>query len=236
MTDQLTVFRGRDFTVSPGLVVRQPTIGEIEEYGEKKYFSIVRTLTATPADRKVEIWDSLHIYWDEVGEFELFLSSFGSMQKENVSILLPDLDLSSFQRKVNPSTKEFALVNADSVVIDSATYGVLMDYLRNVHQITKNKETGFDDFTKDCMIEDDRYDMQAAIKKPFDSIILPFASYLALEVGFSSVWDIPIGAFFYEMARAQKVKNYENLMHGIYSGCVDMKKINKEDLNWLGNL
>ena len=61
MIESLRVFRGRDYVINDGIRIRQPNIGEIEEYGEKKYFSLIRGLTATPADRKVEIWDSLHV-------------------------------------------------------------------------------------------------------------------------------------------------------------------------------
>lgn len=216
--------------------MRQPTIGEIEEYGEKEYFGIIKMLTSTPADRKVDIWDSLHIYWDQMDEFELFISVFLSLCSQNMSILMPSVDFSSFRTVVNPNTKEFMLINQDKVKIDRAIFTLLTNYLRDVHQMKKNRETGYDDFTKDCMIEDDRYDMQVAVKKPFQSIILPFASYLSLKIGFHGIWDVPIGAFFYDMMRDQKIRNYENLTRGIYSGCVDIKKINKNDLDLMGDL
>lgn len=236
MTDSLRVFRGRDYVINDRLRISQPTIGRIEEYGEKEYFSVVRNLTASPADRKVEIWDSLHVYWDVVDEFELFVSTFGIFQNIDMSILFPDVDFSSFASKFNPNTKEMALINKDGVCIDRAIYTLITDYLRSVHQLKKNRETGYNDITKDCMIEDDRLDYELATKKPYTSIILPFASCLALEQGFFSIWDIPISAFFYLMMRSQKIKNSENLMRGIYSGCVDIKKINKEELNWMGDI
>ena len=68
MGDELAVFRGVPFQVSPGITVRQPTLEEICAYGEEKYFSLVRALCATPADRKVEIWDAMHVYWEKVNE------------------------------------------------------------------------------------------------------------------------------------------------------------------------
>ena len=236
MIESLRVFRGRDYVINDGIRIRQPNIGEIEEYGEKKYFSLIRGLTATPADRKVEIWDSLHVYWDTVDEYELFASTFGIFQNEDMSILFPGLDFTSFSRVINPKTREVALINKDGVCIDRAIYTLIVDYLRRVHQLKKNRETGYNDITKDCMIEDDRLDYQLAQNKPFMSAILPFASYLALGQRFSDIWEIPVGAFFFVLIRSQKVKNFENLMHGVYSGCVDIKKVNKEDLNWLGEV
>lgn len=235
MTD-LSVFRGRDYRINDGIRIRQPTIGEIEEFGEQKYFSIVKLITSTPADRKVEIWDSLHVYWEEVGEYDLFVSMFGAFSNLDMSIILPELDFTTFRTLINPNTKELALMNEDGVKIDRAIFTLITNYIRSVHQLKKNLEKGYDNFTRDMMIEDDRYDYEKAANKPFKSIILPFASYLAIRQNFAALWDIPIGTFLYEMMREQKVKEYDNLMRGIYSGCVDIKKINKSDLNWIGDI
>lgn len=233
MTNQLSVFRGRDYVINEKITVRQPTVGEVEEYGERDYFSLVKMLTSTPADRKVDIWDSLHTYWEKIDEFELFVSTFKVFQTVDTSILLPNLDFKSFGIMMNPNTKEMMLVNQNGVKIDRAIYTLLTDYLRSVHQFKKNRETGYDDFARDLMIDEDRYERAKAANKPFQSVLLPFASYLSVRNGFSSVWEIPIGAFLHQMQGEQKLKNYENLMHGIYSGCVDIKKINKSDLTWL---
>lgn len=236
MIDQLCVFRGRDYVINSGITIRQPTIGEIEEFGEQKYFSTVKLITSTPADRKVEIWDSMHVYWEEVGEYDLFISMFGVFAAMDMSIIIPNLDFTSFKTIINPNTNDLALINKDGVKIDRAIFTLITDYIRSVHHLKKNREKGFDDFARDMMIEDDRYDNQSAANKPFKSVILPFASYLAIRQCFSALWDIPIGAFLYEMMRENKVKEYDNLMRGIYSGCVDIKKINKSELNWMGDL
>lgn len=231
--DQLQVFRGRDYIINDRIRIRQPTISEIADYGEQKYFSVIRTITSTPADRKVEIWDAMHTYWDQIDEFELFVSMLGTFRRMDMSIVLPDIDFDSFRTLVNPNTKDFVLVNSDGVKIDRSIYTILTNELRSIHQLKKNTEIGYDNIAKDCMIEDDRYDYESAANKPFKSIILPFLSYLAVRNGFSEVWNVPIGAFFYEMKGEQKVKSYDNVMHGIYSGCVDIKKINKDELSWI---
>lgn len=231
--DQLQIFRGDDCVINDKIRIRQPTILEITKYGEQKYFSIVKNLTSTPADHKASIWDTLHVYWDQVDEYDLFLSMFGLYCKMDMSIILPEIDFDSFRDVVDPVSKCHALVNKDGVKIDRAIYTILTDDLREIHQLKKNIETGYDTITKDCMIEDERYDMQSLAKTPYKSVILPFASYLAVKHGFSEVWDVPIGAFFCEMQSEHKSRNYDNIMHGIYSGCVDVKKINKKELSWI---
>lgn len=240
MIDKLKSFRGREYQLNSKITIRQPTLDEICEYGEQKYFAMMKLLCSTPADRKVEIWDALHIYWDKMDEFELFFSTVSTLGKMNLSIVIPDIDFSTFQAAFNPDLHEFVLRNQDGVVIDRAIHCLLTDFIRQVHRFKKNVDVGYDNYTKDIMIEDDRDEMAALAKKPFESFMLPLISSMTncsdFKYRFDDVWTLPIGAFMDSVERIQKYHNYEHMMHGIYSGCVDMKKINKKDLNWMGEL
>ena len=44
--DDIKVYRGSDIPIGNGIVVKQPTINEIIDFGERKYFSAVRNITA----------------------------------------------------------------------------------------------------------------------------------------------------------------------------------------------
>ena len=70
MIDTLKAYRRRDYVLNSKITIRNPSLDEIEDYGEQRYFSLVKTVCATPADRKVDIWDSLHIYWDKMDEYK----------------------------------------------------------------------------------------------------------------------------------------------------------------------
>lgn len=240
MIDRLKMFRGEDYPLNSQITIRQPTLDEICNYGERKYFGLVRTVCSTPADRKVEIWDSLHIFWDTMDEFELFLSLFKTLQAVDTSILFGDLDFASFEPIVKPDLKEYALMNKDKVVIDRAVHALITDYLRQIHRLKKNTDVGFDTFTKEVMIEDDREEMLRQMNKPFDSLLEPIISSLTncpeFKYRWDDVWTLPIGVFMDSVERVQKHKGYAFMMHGIYNGCVDIKKINKRDLNWMGEL
>jgi hypothetical protein len=109
-----------------------------------------------------------------------------------------------------------------------------------MHQFQKNMDVGYDDYTKEIMIEDDKEEQEQWAKKPFQSVLYPMISALTncpeFKYRFDDVWTLPIGAFMDCVARIQKHKNYNYMMQGIYSGCVDVKKINKKELNWMGEL
>lgn len=226
--------------INSKIYVRQPTLGEIEEYGEQKYFGLVRALCATPADRKVEIWDALHVYWDTVDGYKLFISAFSGLKDTDMSMIFGELDTKTFRISMDGTMQDMALVNADGVVIDKAIYALITDSLRDMHKIRKNEDIGFDKYTKDAMIEDERDENEKAARKPFESILLPLVSSLTncadFKYRWDDVWDLPVGVFLDSAARITKHENFTSLIRGIYSGNVDVKKISKKELNWMGSL
>ena len=240
MIDRLKSFRGKEYRLNSKITIRQPTLDEICEYGEQKYFAMMKLLCSTPADRKVEIWDALHIYWDKMDEFELFYSTISMLSGMDLSIVLPGVDFTTFQVVFNRDSEEPVFCNHDGVVIDRAIHFLMTDYIRQVHCFRKNVDVGYDDYTKDIMIEDDRDEQAAHANKPFETVLLPMISALTncadFKYRFDDVWTLPIGVFMDSVKRIQKYSNYEHMMHGIYSGCVDIKKLNKRDLNWMGEL
>ncbi len=77
MIDQLKVFRGEGYQINQKIKIRQPTLEEIVDFfGEQRYFGLVRTICSTPADRKVEIWDKLHLFLGEYGRIRPFYIPF----------------------------------------------------------------------------------------------------------------------------------------------------------------
>lgn len=71
--DELKIYRGADIQITPKITITQPTLGQIEQFGEKKYFSAVHTLTAVGADLKWQLWDMAQIDYTKVEDYELFI-------------------------------------------------------------------------------------------------------------------------------------------------------------------
>ena len=240
MIDQLKLFRGEGYKINDKILIRQPTLEEIVDFGEQRYFGLVRTICSTPADRKVEIWDKLHVFWEKIDEYDLFISLFQTLQKSEVSILFGDMDFTTFKLGTQTGLPDLVLKNKDQVVIDRAIHKLMTDYLRQIHKLKKNVDTGFNDATRKIMIEDDRDEMALQMQKPFQSLLLPLISSLTncpeFKYRWDDVWTLPIGVFMDSVERVQKHKSYNYVMPGIYSGCVDMKKLDKKELHWMGDL
>ena len=240
MIDQLKLFRGEGYKINDKILIRQPTLEEIVDFGEQRYFGLVRTICSTPADRKVEIWDKLHVFWEKIDEYDLFISLFQTLQKSEASILFGDMDFTTFKLGTQTGLPDLVLKNKDQVVIDRAIHKLMTDYLRQIHKLKKNVDTGFNDATRKIMIEDDRDEMALQMQKPFQSLLLPLISSLTncpeFKYRWDDVWTLPIGVFMDSVERVQKHKSYNFVMQGIYSGWVDMKKLDKKELHWMGDL
>lgn len=72
--DELQIYRGRDIRITPKITITVPTIGEIEEFGERRYFSAVQTLTSVGADLKWQLWDFYNIDYTKIDDYDLFLT------------------------------------------------------------------------------------------------------------------------------------------------------------------
>lgn len=70
--DDLKIYRGNDIRITDKIIVTQPTIDQIIEFGEKRYFQTVHQLTGVGADFKWQLWDYFGIDYTQIDDFELF--------------------------------------------------------------------------------------------------------------------------------------------------------------------
>lgn len=71
--DELKIYRGEDIHITPKITVTQPTIGQIADFGERRYFSAVHTLCAVGADLKWQLNDYMGIDYTKIEDYDLFV-------------------------------------------------------------------------------------------------------------------------------------------------------------------
>jgi len=238
--DELRLFRGNPFVINDHLSIRHPTLGEICDYGEREYYSLVSLIVSTPSDLKVQLFDS-GIDYESISEFDLFLSLYPMFSIEKTGILFGDFDFKKLSHAINLDTQEIILKDRENgFVFDKAIYEMMVTYLRKLHGLKKNTEVAGNEITKKIMIEEARRAMERNAKKSFSSFLLPMASALTntseFKFSYRDVWDVPIYVFMDSIKRIQKIKHYNFTMSGVYSGNVDIKKIPKKDLDWMGEV
>ena len=84
--DELKIYRGSDIYITDKIIVTQPTIGKIEEFGEQKYFSGVCTLTSVGVDMIYQLTE-LGIDFTKISDYELFIKVISQMVSSKKNIL-----------------------------------------------------------------------------------------------------------------------------------------------------
>ena len=233
--DPLKLYFGEPFVVNQYITIFQPTIGDIIEYGEKEYYSMVQTLTAIPSDMKSQLWD-MQLDWNKISDFQLFTMLAKSFSQKQTAIILGDLDLQRMTPVENLQNGEIVLKDPlTGAIIDELAYMTMSAYLCKLHNITKKVEKAGNKFTKQVLIDEDRQKKEYNAKQPYKSFLMPLVSSIKVRQGYTREYIKNMGLyeFFDDVNRAQILVNTDALLSGAYSGMMDTSKIKKSEFNWM---
>lgn len=71
--DELELYAGCDVKITDKIIVTQPSLLQIREFGERRYFSAVQTLTSVGADLKWQLMDYYKIDYTTIEDYDLFI-------------------------------------------------------------------------------------------------------------------------------------------------------------------
>ena len=271
--DDLKIYRGSDIPITEKIIVTQPTIDQIIEFGEKKYFQTVYTLTGVGADFKWQLWDYFDTDYTTIDDFELFkkiiyksLASRKYIHKElmeykeqyeeqlkniseeevaemlvnPISLILKDIDFADFEGYESDKNHETILYDQEhDITIDRFVYAKMVDAIRKIHGFKRNNEMPANEITKMDLIDDARDDAVMAARKPYKSVLKPLISALAVktgQLGSESIWNTKINMLFDSLKRINKIQDAELLLQGAYSGFASLKGVDKDRLDWAGDI
>jgi hypothetical protein len=271
--DDLKIYRGSDIPITDKVIVTQPTLDQIIEFGERRYFSAVHCLTGVGADFKWQLWYNYGIDYTQIEDFELFKKiiwgSLGSKKyihkelMENqekyseelkkisdedlaemlinpLSLVLKDIDLADFEEYESDKSPETILYDKEhDITIDRFVYARIVDAVRKIHGFKRNNQIPANETTKMDLIEDARDEFMMAAQKPYKSVLKPLISALAVktgQLGSESIWNTKINMFFDSIKRINKIQDATLLLQGAYSGFASLKGIDKDRLDWTGEI
>ncbi len=240
MIDELKLLKGDDLIIADKIRIHHPKLAEIVEIGEKDYYSAVSTICATPSDYKAILYDNFGVDWEEVEEYEFFLMMWGSLSTNDIKLLLPNIECEKFEIVQKKDNKEVGLYNLEAdIYINKEVYEEMVDYIRKIHNMTKRVDKAGNESTKRYLLKKARKEARNT-NKEYHSTLAPLVSSMVncseFKYNHETVWNLNIYQFMDSVKRIQKIKDVNNVMHGIYSGNVDSKKISKDTLNWLGDI
>lgn len=271
--DDLKIYRGSDIPITDKIIVIQPTLDQIIEFGEKRYFQSVHQLTGVGADFKWQLWDYYNVDYTTIDDFELFkLMSWGILSSKKriykelmenqekyseeleklteedlaemlvnpLSLVLKDIDLADFEEYQSDKCPETVLYDKEhDITIDRFVYTKIVDAVRKIHGFKRNNQLPANDITKMFLIDDARDEAVAAAQKPYKSVLQPLISALAVktgQLGSESIWNTKINMFFDSIKRINKIQDATLLLQGAYSGFASLKGVDKDRLDWAGEI
>lgn len=240
--DGLNTYFEQDILLFNKILLHQPTLIEIKEYGEERYLNEVCRFCATPSDEKLFLY-SLGIDYNVVGDFQMFCMFCEQGILSGKSIIFPKTDFSKFKTIINNETEEIMLFAQEyNMILTESEYLDMTNYIRKIHGFQKNSVKDGNEHTRKWRLQRElellERKSKIGIKDAFHSYLQPLISMAVNSAGFNYDWftvrDLPIHVFMDSVQRLQIIKHSDNLHNGIYSGNVDYKKLkNKEELNCL---
>lgn len=248
MVDELKLYNGLPIQITDKITMKVPTLGQICEFGDSNYFSFVQTFTATPMDENIIVFlTDIGIDFNHISNFELFVLLTRLMPKGTELLFKSDIDFTKLELKMSDNGVSY-LENSDGVIINEGIYNLILANMRAINNIPIPKITRVkdDEMQKQLAIEDARNQLESrkrkAMFKPSGSALMPIISSMVNSVGFKhdekTVFDMNIYAFWDSVNRISAIKNADNLYHGLYSGCLDLKgnPSLKKELDWMRKL
>ena len=244
--DKLQMFFGEDYQVAEGIVISQPTIGDIMVFGEDKFHQVLNPFVVNPTTLRVALWQQGKD-WTEMSDYELFYQLILQLQltPSETFMIFGDLDFSKFnlykrQNEVEGElVEDIVLLNHEQkVLIDEEIYNHMSSYLRTMFNIFPKVEKAKGKTTKEWMIEGDILNSQSQQKQ--ESRLLPMISFCLNHPGFkykkSELKDLGVVEFYDSVQRLLVYESTSSLMKGIYSGFVDTSKIEKKEFDFMREL
>lgn len=257
--DELKMYFGEDYWVNDKIKITQPTLGDIIEFGDIKFYSIVSTLCANTTSFRLQLWDMKpRIDWTKISDFELFTWLIRGFTTEDTYLIFGDLNLSwfkAFWKNPNDQNEGLRLIYVprdkdgeeifpesidDAIIIDELIYLRIVDYLRKMFDIHPKEERNVKGKTvKEWIIEEERMKIENEKKlnngkeKKNKSFLYPLISSMVNHPGFkykkNELKEVGIVEFMDSVKRLQTYESVMALMSGMYSGMIDTKKLDLKE-------
>lgn len=220
----------------------QPTIGNIMEMGEKKFYSGLNPFITNAASYKLILWEAGK-NWNDISDFELFLMLFQSLNQEVCNMLFENFELNNFTivKKINEESKEvFSLYSeVDDVEINEEVYQHVHQYLQNIFNMFPEEKYTKDKILQKWWIDKEKRDLEHSKSKGEKESysILPLISACTNHPGFKynlrQLKDVGVFQFYDSVKRLQIYESTTALLKGMYSGMIDGSKIKSEEYNFM---
>ena len=247
--DRLPMYFGNPYVIDLSdlkgrIIIYSPTIGDIVENGENRFYSTLSLLTTNTTANRLMLWEN-GLDWNEVSDFELFSLLIKGADQEIASLFFGDLDITRFERYIRDGENgaEMILYNAVSdVEINERAYHYISQYIRTIFNYFPEEKITDSLFLKKAYIDKDKRQLKLNefkqnrgddLTSRLQSQISSFLCHPGTKYKLQELKEVGVCEFFDTLQRIQIYESATACMKGMYSGFVDSKKIKPEDYNFM---
>lgn len=219
--------------ITDQLSLRIPTVGEVLE-NESTYSSLVSIMTYTPYQYMVQL-DDLGIDYTKITDYQMFQIFFPICAQQDISIIFGDLDLRDIKMYHDNSTNLDVLYSPRSdIKIDELVYCNMARFMRQVNCIKYERKKPKSDHAAKYLLERQRSHLKnlKRMKKrkefersELEKLIVVLVNNENFKYDYESVKNLSIYNFYQSFYQIQHQTDFNNVMHGVYAGTIDAKKI-----------
>ena len=246
--DNLDLLLGKPLVLG-NLTVRHPKISDVIELGESFVFSAINIFTLKPSDLMVELYDS-GIDYRNAKPYDVFIMLCGETLTRNDEgdiMWNPESQVSKqigwltgiYDFMLSAEGEDMLLVSPSTgAKIDISVYTQIRKYFMDMNNKSEKDEYNpGNDTTMKFLVEQERKKRKREAKRGHKSFLAPQISSLVWASGrsFEDVYNLYLYQFFDGLLRINKIKSYDNVCFGYYSGNIETSSFNKvkESLNWM---
>ena len=241
MIDELKIFRGNDIVINDKISVHIPSLNEICELGEERYYSAVYTICSTPYDYMLFLHDKINVDYTKISDFQMFSLIYKTIDKDVVSLLLCGFNFDNTEIILNEDGGDIVLYDSTNhMIIDSTLYMLIVGYIRKIHMLERKNDIPASEDSYNYLLEKERRKLRYNRKTKFESVLAPLISSMVNTCDFkynhTDVWELPIYTFMDSVRRISKKEAVGYTLQGIYTGSIDSKKISNDAMNWMSKI
>lgn len=242
--DKLALMRGKPYHVTDSISIINPTIGQIVDFGEDRYWGMLSQLCSTSFDHRLSL-EELGIDYLTIDDWHMFLNTRYALKYEDTSIIFPGVNFPELKLYEEESSGRLLLRdNSETIQIDEVVYTLMVEFVRECHGLKRNYKIPGNQAAREVYMREAMEAREFAGRRKPKSTLEPLVSALCNSDGFKynydTVWGVNIYNFMDALKRIQKINSANHLLGGIYGGMLDTSKMNKgqlnKDLNWMGEL
>ena len=239
--NKLAILRGKPIVLNDWLVLRQPTLNEIEEFGESEFYSTAWTLCSSPWDMP-SMLDDIGKDFMQISEWEFFRILLAMIDPDHLKIILGDFNFRDFQlmkeRTEDGNINTVLYRASDGAIFDEELYKIFIAYLRELIGFQHKGKKAANKSTAKIIIMDDRKRRKREAEHPPEeesmiyNIIISLVNTEEFSYTYETVYDLTLYQLMKSFTQIQGKKAACALTQGSMSGMVDTSNISNLDMQW----